>query len=61
MPELPGYKHRKGFNIPKTTKGKKVEECLAECYPALRSTPALSADTKRNKRIASASCHRKCG
>lgn len=60
MPELRGYHHKKGFNIPITTKGSKVEKCLAECYPALR-TGNLSADTPTNKRIAAAVCHKRCG
>lgn len=59
MPKLPGYKHAKGYNIPKTTKGKKVEKCLAECYPALREI--FPGESKKNKRIAAAICHKRCG
>jgi hypothetical protein len=59
MPELPGYKHAKGYNIPKTTKGKAVEHCLAECYPAVRLK--FPGEDPEQKRIAASICHKRCG
>ena len=62
MPKLPGYKHvmfgGELFNIPRTTKGKETEQCLAQCYPPCRSGHGEDPD---NKRICAASCHLKCG
>lgn len=59
MPLKKGYKHAQGYNIPITTKGKAVEQCLAECYPAVRLK--FPGESKKNKRIASAICHKECG
>jgi len=59
MPLKPGYKHAKGFNIPITTKGPAVEKCLAECYPAMRLE--FPGESKKNKSIAAAICHKRCG
>ena len=59
MPRLPGYHHVKGFNIPITTKGPEVQKCLDVCYPALRAQ--FPGESKKNKSIAAAICHKRCG
>ena len=59
MPLKPGYKHSHGLNIPITTKGPTVEECLAKNYVACRQK--YSADTPTNKRICAAISHKHCG
>ncbi len=59
MPLKPGYKHKKGYNIPRTNEGKKVEKCLEKCYPALRTK--FPGESKRNKSISAAICHKRCG
>ncbi len=62
MPELPGYKHREFhgemFNIPKTTKGRTTEDCLAKCYPPCREG---HGEDPTNKRVCAAVCHKRCG
>lgn len=59
MPMKPGYHNVRGYNIPITTKGPVVQKCLDRCYPALREQ--YPGESKRNKRIAAAICHVRCG
>ena len=59
MPMLPGYKHKGGYNIPRTTKGKEVEHCLADVYVGCRKGTAR--EDPNMKRICSAVAHKRCG
>lgn len=58
MPHKPGYLFVSGRNIPLTTKGPAVENCLSVCYPACMKG---HGEDKTYKRICAATCHKRCG